>query len=107
MSDFSISFSYPWLLLLLLPAIALTLIPYFRLSKKFRRTRNRLVSVVTHICAMVLCICVLSGIQFRYVKKNTENEILLLVDVSDGTTRGKTPRRFRADGAFRREIRRL
>lgn len=92
MSNFSISFSYPWLLLLLLPAIALTLIPYFRLSKKFRRTRNRLVSVVTHICAMVLCICVLSGIQFRYVKKNTENEILLLVDVSDTEQRAEKRR---------------
>lgn len=92
MSNFSISFSYPWLLLLLLPAIALTLIPYFRLSKKFRRTRNRLVSIVTHICAMVLCICVLSGIQFRYVKKNTDNEILLLVDVSDTSNRAEERR---------------
>lgn len=92
MSNFSISFSYPWLLLLLLPAIALTLIPYFRLSKKFRRTRNRIVSLVTHLCVMVLCVCVLCGIEFRYVKKNTNNEIILLVDASDTSNRAEARR---------------
>lgn len=36
MHDFQIVFSHPWLLLLLIPALALTLIPYFMLSKKYR-----------------------------------------------------------------------
>ena len=31
-----------WWLLLLIPAVILTLIPYFRLSKKYRRTSVRL-----------------------------------------------------------------
>ena len=44
MSHFRIDFAHPWLLLLLIPALALTLIPFFRLTKKFRRTRNRVVS---------------------------------------------------------------
>lgn len=92
MSNLTIHFSNPWLLLLLIPAFALALIPYFRLSKKYRRTRNRIISVITHLCAMVLCICVLCGIQFRYVKKNTDNEILLLVDVSDTEQRAEKRR---------------
>ena len=45
MSDFSIGFANPWLLFLLIPALLLTLIPFLRLPKKFRRTRNRVISV--------------------------------------------------------------
>lgn len=92
MSNFSIHFSYPWLLFLLVPAFALALIPYFKLSKRYRKTRNRIISVVTHLCVMVLCMCVLCGIQFRYVKKNSDNEILLLVDVSDTEQRAEERR---------------
>lgn len=33
MSNFRIHFAYPWLLLLLIPAIFFALLPYFRLSK--------------------------------------------------------------------------
>lgn len=46
MSDFNITFTYPWLLLLLIPAAALVLFAYFRISKKYRRNRNRVLSIV-------------------------------------------------------------
>lgn len=83
MHDFQLYFSHPWLLLLLIPALALTLIPYFMLAKKYRRTRNRICSMVLHMCVMVLAITVLAGIRFDYKLTNDQNEILFVVDVSD------------------------
>ncbi len=83
MRNFSIYFSHPWLLLLIIPAIAFTLIPYFMLSKKYRKTRNRITSIVLHCIIMVLAISVLAGIEFRYQVPNPENEVIFLVDVSD------------------------
>lgn len=69
-------------MLLLIPAVFFALFPYFRLSKKYRRTRNRVVSIVLHLCVMILCISLLAGISFRYEIPNTKNEVLLLVDSS-------------------------
>lgn len=66
MSHFRIDFANPWLLLLLVPALALTFIPFFRLTKKFRRTRNRVISVVTHALAVTLCVLLIAGISFSY-----------------------------------------
>lgn len=83
MKNFGISFSHPWLLLLLIPALILTLIPYFRIAKKFRRTRNRVISVVLHALAMTLCVTILAGISFHYEVPNRQNELLILVDLSD------------------------
>lgn len=85
MTDFTVTFERPLLMLLLIPALALTLLTYFLTAKKFRRTRNRVVSMVLHMIVMTLCICVVSGLKFEYVIPNEENEILLLVDVSDTT----------------------
>lgn len=82
MYNFRIVFSYPWLLLLLIPAIAFTLLPYFRLSKKYRRTRNRIASIVLHLTALTLAIFALSGLHFDYTVPNDKNELVLLVDVS-------------------------
>lgn len=83
MKNFQFNFSNPWLLLLLIPAVILTLIPYFRLAKRYRRTRNRISSIVLHLTIMLLSILTLAGLTFHYEVPNTENEILLLVDVSN------------------------
>ncbi len=92
MAEFAITFDRPWLMLLLIPALALTLITYFLLSKRFRKTRNRIVSMVLHMIVMLLCISVLSGLKFEYVIPNNENEILLLVDVSDTSEQSRNAR---------------
>lgn len=82
MYNFKIEFANPWLLLTLIPIVALTVILYLRLNKKYRRTRNRITSIVLHMIVSVLCVCVLAGITFSYQTPNLENEILLLVDAS-------------------------
>ena len=82
MTNFSIKFSNPWLLLLLIPAVALTFIPYFRMNKRYRGTRNRIVSMVLHLIIMTLAISLLAGITFEYDLPNDENEVILLVDAS-------------------------
>ncbi|MBQ1942729.1 MAG: hypothetical protein II368_03670, partial [Clostridia bacterium] len=91
MTNFSVNFSNPWLLLLLIPAVGFTLLPYFRVKKKYRRTRNRIVSIVLHMLIMVLCITVFAGIRFTYDIPNRENEVLLLVDDSYSGERQEVP----------------
>ena len=83
MQNFRINFTHPWLLLLLIPAIALTLLPYFMANKKYRKTRNRILSMVFHGLAMTLAITLLAGITFSYEKPNLENELIILVDNTD------------------------
>jgi Mg-chelatase subunit ChlD len=82
----------PWWLLLLIPTAVLTLLPYFRLAKRYRRTRNRISSIVLHLLVAVLAILTLSGIEFHYETPNTENEIIVLVDVSDTEEQSKVKR---------------
>ena len=83
MYNFKITFQYPWLLLLLIPALFFTFFHYFRSVKKYRRNRNRITSLVLHALIMVLSISVFAGINFRFDVPNTQNQIVLLVDMSD------------------------
>ena len=83
MQNFRIEYTHPWLLLLLIPAIALTLFPYFRANKKYRQTRNRILSMIFHGVAITLAINLLAGISFSYEKPNLENELIILVDATD------------------------
>lgn len=82
MTNFRIVFEHPWLLLLLIPAVVLTMLPYFRMNKRYRRTRNRISSIVCHLVVITLCILIFAGIKITYDVPNTENEVILLVDTS-------------------------
>ena len=82
MENLTLQFTIPWLLLLLIPAVFFTLFSYFRIQKRYRRNRNRIISVVLHLIVMTLSILVLSGTTIEYDKPNDENEIILLVDMS-------------------------
>ena len=89
MLNFQVNYTHPWLLLLIPLAVLATLVPYFRLNKRYRCTRNRIVSIVLHLVAMVLGINLLAGISFSYEIPNKGNEVILLVDVTESneTTR--------------------
>lgn len=89
MLNFRIVFERPWILLLLIPAIFFGVLPYFRSAKKYRRTRNRITSVILHCTALVLGIFVLSGITIQYDLPNKENEVILLVDKSDSNEKSE------------------
>ncbi|HBK02427.1 MAG TPA: hypothetical protein DDY77_05310, partial [Clostridiales bacterium] len=83
MQNFVIQFTNPWFLLLLIPAAFFTFFPYFRLAKRYRRTRNRITSLVLHSLVMIMAISLLAGTTFAYSIPNKENEIIILVDVSE------------------------
>ena len=83
MPNFPIQFTHPWLLLLIIPLIGIALLLFFRVKKKYRRTRNRIISLVLHCIACVLCVSVLAGVYIQYEIPNETNEVILLVDVSD------------------------
>ena len=82
MSDLSITFSQPWLLLLILPGLALVLFAFFRVSKQFRYTRNRVICLSLGIVMVFACGLMAAGIGFQYAVANEANEVLLLVDAS-------------------------
>ena len=84
MTDLRLNFAHPWLLLLFIPAIALALFYHLRLAKRYRRTRNRIVSLVLYGIVAALCVTVLSGFTISYDKPNSEKELLLVVDLSYG-----------------------
>ncbi len=79
----TIRFAYPWLLFLLIPAVALMLWPYFRLPKKVRRTRNRVISLALHSVILVLCVLMVSGLSLHFSQVDVKHDVILLVDLSD------------------------
>ena len=83
MSNFRITYDHPRLLLIFIPALLLTLIPYFRLNRRYRSTRNKIISMTVHTVAMLLAVNLLAGVALEYEIPNEENEVILLVDVSD------------------------
>ncbi len=82
MENFKIVFSRPWLLLLLIPALAIAFLPHFLSKRKYRRNRNRIISLSLHTLVSLLCVFLIAGITFTYNVPNSKNEILLLVDCS-------------------------
>ena len=82
MTNFRIEFLYPWLLLLLVPMLALAFFLHFRISKRYRRTRNRIVSLVLHCIVAAISVLTLAGINFKYEIPNMETEVILLVDTT-------------------------
>ncbi len=89
MTNLSLSFTHPWFLLLLIPALVFSLWPHFRTNKKYRRNRNRIVSLVSHTLALVLAILLLAGLTFDYEIPNEKNELLLLVDVTESNEKSR------------------
>lgn len=89
MLNFQVNYTHPWLLLLIPLAVICTMVPYFRLNKRYRCTRNRVISITLHLLASVLAINLLAGISFSYEIPNEGNEVILLVDVTDSNVNSR------------------
>ena len=75
----------------MIPVLLLALLPHFLTEKKYRRTRNRIISLVAFLVASILAVNLLAGISFTYENPNENNELIVLVDVSESgvTERGE------------------
>ena len=83
MTNLKFEFTHPLLLLTLIVAIGFALYTFFRSGKRYRKNRNRIASLALHILITVLCVSVLAGVSISYDVPNSENEVMLVVDVSD------------------------
>ncbi|MBP0969691.1 MAG: VWA domain-containing protein [Oscillospiraceae bacterium] len=84
MKNFDVSFQYPLRLLLLVPSIALILIPLFSISRK-RRTIKKTVPAALHSVLALLLVLAIAGMQFSSV--TSKQAVVILVDQSDSVTR--------------------
>lgn len=82
MFGYSVSFTYPLVLLLILPLVGVALLLYFLSNKKYRRTRNRIISLVLHCVICVLCVLVLADVRIIKEVAVDSNEVIFVVDVS-------------------------
>ncbi len=85
--EFSVS---PWLLLLILPALALIALVFFIGRKKRSRcTANRIISAALQSVVAVLCIFALSGIGIVHEEPSPQSELVILVDRSFTSERAR------------------
>lgn len=90
MSDFHITFEYPWLLLCFIPLAAVVLFSFFKTPKKFRYKLNRILSLIFGIIVSFSAVTMVSGVGFAYEKDNNKNEIMILVDASFSNRENKS-----------------
>lgn len=88
MSNIELRFERPWLFLLLIPALLLILLPYFRMPKRRRKTVRRILPMVLHSVMAFLLILLLTG--FSAVRSTDNQAVILLVDHSDSTLSVRT-----------------
>ena len=83
MSNFRFYLVHPWLLLLIIPLIILTLWPVMRLPKVRRFTINRKVSLVLHSIIIVLLVALLADM--TVYRNRDEINTIVLTDLSAST----------------------
>jgi len=84
MKNFNFTFTNKWYLLLLIPLVILTLIPYLRVVKKRRRHPKYILPLCFRIIAIIAIILMMAGLSKVTVSNDTN--VIILVDLSDSTT---------------------
>lgn len=81
MSSIEIAFQKPWFLLLVIPALAVILLPFFRLPARRRKSVKRIAPVVLHSVIVVLLVLIISG--FSLLRSEKEQAVMVVADMSD------------------------
>ncbi len=81
MNNINITFAEQWVLWLIIPAIALTVIPLFFIHKKRRTKAKYISSVIMRSLAVTLILTMLAG--FTVTKQSDLTSMVILVDLSD------------------------
>jgi Mg-chelatase subunit ChlD len=71
----------------MIPLFVLSMWPYFRLPKKYRRSRNRITSMVIHLVIITLLSLVLSGMTIDNSFVSKKSDIIILIDQSKSQMR--------------------
>ena len=88
MSSIEFSFEHPWLLLLVIPALAIIFLPFFLLLPQRRKGVKKILPLVLHAVVVVLLVLILSG--FTIVRNSNEKAVMILMDLSDSTENVQT-----------------
>ena len=76
--------SRPWLALIIIPALALALIPFFRLHKSRRYNIKHVVPLILHILILTLAVALITGVKVTEIAPApTESAVIIVADVSD------------------------
>lgn len=83
LAKLSFKFDNPYWLFAILVGLILALIPFFRIRKDKRYTRERIVSMILHVLILTLASFVLAGFSIHEDQTLKNDETLILIDVSD------------------------
>lgn len=80
----NINVDYPLFFLILVPALLLGIIPFFKLHKKRRMSSKHLIPFIIHLTLIFLLTSLLAGVKVREtITAPTENTVVFVVDMSD------------------------
>lgn len=83
MTEYNIDIARPWLLLIVIPALILGIIPFFKLHKKRRKATKHIIPFIIHMILIVLLTSLVSGIRIEETTTApTDTTVIFVVDVS-------------------------
>ena len=83
MTEYNFEIARPWLLLILVPALILGIIPFFKLHKKRRKATKHIIPFIIHMVLVLLLSSLLAGFQVVETRETPENtSVVFVVDVS-------------------------
>ncbi|MBE6543603.1 MAG: VWA domain-containing protein [Ruminococcaceae bacterium] len=83
MSNIEFSFENPLYMLLIIPVLAVILMPFFMLPKNRRKSFKKIAPVVIHSVVAFILVLIISG--FSIVENSDETAVMVLVDASYST----------------------